>query len=34
MQSAMRLYESLGFRDVRPYRFNPIAGSRFLELTL
>lgn len=34
MQSAMRLYESLGFRDVEPYRFNPIAGSRFLELTL
>ena len=34
MQKAMRLYESLGFVDVEPYRFNPIAGSRFLELTL
>ena len=34
MQSAMRLYESLGFVDIAPYRFNPIAGSRFLELDL
>ena len=34
MQSAMRLYESLGFTDIAPYRFNPIAGSRFLELDL
>ena len=34
MQNAMRLYESLGFIDIEPYRFNPIAGSRFLELDL
>ena len=34
MQDAMRLYESLGFIDIEPYRFNPIAGSRFLELEL
>jgi ribosomal protein S18 acetylase RimI-like enzyme len=34
MSSAMRLYESLGFRDIAPYRFNPIAGTRFLELAL
>ena len=34
MSSAMSLYESLGFRDIAPYRFNPIVGTRFLELTL
>jgi ribosomal protein S18 acetylase RimI-like enzyme len=34
MRSAMALYESLGFRDIAPYRFNPIEGTRFLELAL
>lgn len=34
MQDAMRLYESLGFRDIDAYRFNPIAGSRYMELAL
>ena len=34
MHDAMRLYESLGFRDIEPYRFNPIEGSRYMELTL
>jgi ribosomal protein S18 acetylase RimI-like enzyme len=34
MMAAMRLYETLGFGDIEPYRFNPIAGSRFMELAL
>ena len=34
MREAMPLYESLGFVDIPPYRFNPIAGSRFLELVI
>jgi ribosomal protein S18 acetylase RimI-like enzyme len=34
MGRAMALYESFGFVDVAPYRFNPVAGARFLELSL
>lgn len=34
MQGAQRLYESLGFQEVPPYRYNPIAGTRFLGLEL
>ena len=34
MTSAMALYESLGFKDIAPYRVNPIPGARFLEAAL
>lgn len=34
MPEAMSLYESLGFVDIPAYRFNPIEGSRYMELKL
>jgi GNAT superfamily N-acetyltransferase len=34
MQSAIALYASLGFREIPPYRTNPIPGARFLEAAL
>jgi ribosomal protein S18 acetylase RimI-like enzyme len=34
MTEAKRMYETLGFHDIEPYRFNPIEGTRFMELTL
>jgi GNAT superfamily N-acetyltransferase len=34
MRDAMALYGRLGFADIPPYRFNPIAGSRYMELDL
>lgn len=34
MADAARLYRSLGFRDIPPYRANPIAGAAYLELAL
>jgi ribosomal protein S18 acetylase RimI-like enzyme len=34
MIGANRLYESLGFVEIEPYRHNPIQGARFMELAL
>jgi len=34
MTAALRLYASLGFRDIEPYVFNPIPDARFLALEL
>jgi putative acetyltransferase len=34
MDAAQSLYERLGFREITPYRPNPVPGARFLELTL
>lgn len=34
MDAARGLYRSLGFREIEPYRFNPIEGTAFLELEL
>ena len=34
MESANRLYRSLGFEPIEPYRYNPIEGAVFMELSL
>ncbi len=34
MTDARRLYAELGFREIPPYRFNPVEGTSFLELTI
>ena len=34
MTTAIALYESLGFEQVAPYRYNPIIGARFMRLVL
>jgi ribosomal protein S18 acetylase RimI-like enzyme len=34
MDSAQHLYRTLGFREVAPYRYNPVPGTTFMELAL
>jgi putative acetyltransferase len=34
MAEAVRMYRSLGFREIEPYYENPVEGALFMELTL
>jgi putative acetyltransferase len=34
MDRAIAMYESLGFKDIAPYYNNPVAGAKFMELSL
>lgn len=34
MKEAITLYSDLGFKEIKPYRYNPFNGAKFFELKL
>lgn len=34
MTEAAAMYERFGFRDIPPYRYNPVAGTRYMGLSI
>lgn len=34
MKEAVNLYTLIGFKEIKPYRFNPVDGAKYMELTL
>lgn len=34
MKDALAMYRKLGFKDIAPYRANPMAGAKYMELEL
>jgi ribosomal protein S18 acetylase RimI-like enzyme len=34
MDDAIAMYRRLGFREIAPYRVNPIEGALYMELSL